>query len=267
VRREAGDPRPPPQTSVPDFTRQENRIRGNTRTVRRQYAARKWTFVRVLPDIAGYCRVVGPWKFGAPSAERGMAEVVPAGTAWYRINFFPRTFRSGTKMGRKIWAADCGRQAVGHNRLGWFGLARKSSDSNFGSQIQDTCSKAAVLRDRHQPPHSKKPAQAGEARTQDEDGGGGQTSNLKSQAQVVDFPHLKRGKRILTTDGHGPTRMEKPRGNPGTLWKAAEGRRTPRRWRGILACRLAKIPLRFGTKLPRKFSGKLRTGTAHVSMP
>ena len=43
-----------------DFTRQEKRIRGNTRTLRRQYAARNWTFVRVLPGIAGYCRVVGP---------------------------------------------------------------------------------------------------------------------------------------------------------------------------------------------------------------
>ena len=44
----------------PDFTRQENWIRGNTRTLRRQYAARNWVFVRVLPGIAGYCRVVGP---------------------------------------------------------------------------------------------------------------------------------------------------------------------------------------------------------------
>jgi hypothetical protein len=43
-----------------DFMRQEKRIRGNTRTVRRQYAARNWTFTRVLPGIAGYCRVVGP---------------------------------------------------------------------------------------------------------------------------------------------------------------------------------------------------------------
>jgi hypothetical protein len=45
-----------------DFMRQENKIRGNTRTVRRQYAARKWASVRVLPGIAGYCRVVGPGK-------------------------------------------------------------------------------------------------------------------------------------------------------------------------------------------------------------
>jgi len=42
------------------FTRQGNRLSGNRRTVRRQYAARNWTFVRVLPGIAGYCRVVGP---------------------------------------------------------------------------------------------------------------------------------------------------------------------------------------------------------------
>ena len=42
--------------------RQENWIRGNTRTVRRQYAARKRAIVRVLPGIAGYCRVVGPGK-------------------------------------------------------------------------------------------------------------------------------------------------------------------------------------------------------------
>src|ERR1700722_6824002 len=47
---------------LPDFTRQENKIRGNRRTLRRQYAARNWTFVRVLPGIAGYCRVVGPWE-------------------------------------------------------------------------------------------------------------------------------------------------------------------------------------------------------------
>src|SRR5580698_6884840 len=44
---------------LPDFMRQENRICGNTRTLKRQYAARNWTFVRVLPGIAGYCRVVG----------------------------------------------------------------------------------------------------------------------------------------------------------------------------------------------------------------
>jgi len=45
-----------------DFTRQEYWIRGNTRTLRRQYAARKRVIVRVLPGIAGYCRVVGPWE-------------------------------------------------------------------------------------------------------------------------------------------------------------------------------------------------------------
>jgi hypothetical protein len=28
-----------------------------------QYAARKWGVVRVLPDIAGYCRVVGLGDF------------------------------------------------------------------------------------------------------------------------------------------------------------------------------------------------------------
>ena len=43
-----------------DFMRQENKIRGNTRTLRRQYAARNQPSVRVLPGIAGYCRVVGP---------------------------------------------------------------------------------------------------------------------------------------------------------------------------------------------------------------
>jgi hypothetical protein len=40
--------------------RQEKWLRGNRRTVKRQYAARNWTFVRVLPDIAAYCRVMGP---------------------------------------------------------------------------------------------------------------------------------------------------------------------------------------------------------------
>jgi hypothetical protein len=43
-----------------DFMRQEIWLRGNTRTLKRQYAARNWTFTRVLPGIAGYCRVVGP---------------------------------------------------------------------------------------------------------------------------------------------------------------------------------------------------------------
>ncbi len=43
---------------LPDFTRQENWLRGNKRTLKRQYAARNWTFVRLLPDIAGYCRVL-----------------------------------------------------------------------------------------------------------------------------------------------------------------------------------------------------------------
>jgi hypothetical protein len=43
-----------------DFMRQEKWLRGNTRTLKRQYAARNWTFVRVLPGIAGYCRVTGP---------------------------------------------------------------------------------------------------------------------------------------------------------------------------------------------------------------
>jgi hypothetical protein len=36
------------------------RIRGNMRTVRRQYAAREMASVRVLPGIAGYCRIRGP---------------------------------------------------------------------------------------------------------------------------------------------------------------------------------------------------------------
>jgi hypothetical protein len=80
-----------------DFTRQENWLRGNTRTLKRQYAARNWTFVRVLPGIAGYCRVVGPWEKKAVQSPRSKATrgvrgrqklpVVPPGTAWYRINF------------------------------------------------------------------------------------------------------------------------------------------------------------------------------------
>jgi hypothetical protein len=36
------------------------RIRGNTRTVKWQYAAKELASVRVLPGIAGYCRVMGP---------------------------------------------------------------------------------------------------------------------------------------------------------------------------------------------------------------
>jgi hypothetical protein len=38
-------------------------IRGNTRTVMRQYAAKERASVRVLPGIAGYCRVTGPGDF------------------------------------------------------------------------------------------------------------------------------------------------------------------------------------------------------------
>ena len=66
-------------TNGADFTRQENWIRGNKRTVRRQYAARNWTFVRVLPGIAGYCRVVGRWgkKFGVESEEGGHRSAMP----------------------------------------------------------------------------------------------------------------------------------------------------------------------------------------------
>jgi hypothetical protein len=54
--------------------RQENWLRGNTRTLRRQYPARNRTFVRVLPGIAGYCRVVGPGEKveGHLSAEWGL---------------------------------------------------------------------------------------------------------------------------------------------------------------------------------------------------
>ncbi len=54
-----------------DFMRQEKRICGNRRTLRRQYAARKWASVRVLPGIAGYCRVVGPWEFSTTDERRG----------------------------------------------------------------------------------------------------------------------------------------------------------------------------------------------------
>jgi hypothetical protein len=79
-------------------------LRGNRRNVRRQYAARKWGIVRVLPGIAGYCRVVGMWeKKGSPRpkvqspkfgeehggslGERALPSyrVVPAGTAWDRL--------------------------------------------------------------------------------------------------------------------------------------------------------------------------------------
>jgi hypothetical protein len=92
--------------------------------VTRQYAARKWAIVRVLPDIAGYCRVVEPREkiiaemtlalipaFSprrrrrllprvelapghgrvpacARSRAAGSYRFVPPGTAWYRINFF-----------------------------------------------------------------------------------------------------------------------------------------------------------------------------------
>jgi hypothetical protein len=91
----------------PDFTRQENWIRGNTRTLRRQYAARNWVFVRVLPGIAGYCRVVGPSEFGVRSAKCGMGRVGPLtvrlgppGAAWERLIFFPRAKRGKTDQRR-----------------------------------------------------------------------------------------------------------------------------------------------------------------------
>ncbi len=39
------------------------------RTLKRQYAARNWTFVRLLPDIAAYCRVVGPGEIRSAEFE------------------------------------------------------------------------------------------------------------------------------------------------------------------------------------------------------
>jgi hypothetical protein len=162
-----------------DFMRQENRIRGNTRTVRRQYAARKWPSVRVLPGIAGYCRVAGPWekvdglelmvesqnharphpglvgfpsppRYGCPNWDVRFAHCgpqekeppavarrtgsgswvcfsagddsaarayrfVPAGTAWYRINFFLRCQRTPLFRWGIIPESACGSGLQGHN--------------------------------------------------------------------------------------------------------------------------------------------------------
>jgi hypothetical protein len=59
-----GSPAPPvPGAGYAVLRGKGIRIRGNTRTVRRQYAANEWASVRILPDIAGYCRVTGPGDF------------------------------------------------------------------------------------------------------------------------------------------------------------------------------------------------------------
>ena len=73
-----------------DFMRQENRLRGNTRTVRRQYAARNWTFVRVLPGIAGYCRVAGPG-----GKIEGCELIAGEPKDWNDAR--PQSFRTGTR--------------------------------------------------------------------------------------------------------------------------------------------------------------------------
>jgi hypothetical protein len=112
-------------------------LRGNRRTVIRQYAARKYGNVRVLPGIAGYCRVVGPWDFsttdlpatgastagehrwhagsetGAPADGPLTVRLGPLGTAWGRIYFFLRA-----EMWKKTSSADCGVGLRGHNLLG-----------------------------------------------------------------------------------------------------------------------------------------------------
>jgi len=111
-----------------DFTRQENWIRGNTRTVKRQYTARKLVIVRLLPGIAAYCRVVGPVEIWTPEWDKAQAKnrgekdgplgeralppyrFVPPGTAWDRINFF------SAQNGRKNGLAGLGRAKSGHRR-------------------------------------------------------------------------------------------------------------------------------------------------------
>jgi hypothetical protein len=119
-----------------DFMRQENWIRGNTRTVIRQYAARKLASVRLLPGIAGYCRVVGPCEFGRRSAECGVRAGeacshrtgrtgypdIPVGaygphkSAWDRLG--PLKFFSPRKSGEEnrcegLWSGFAGTQSVG----------------------------------------------------------------------------------------------------------------------------------------------------------
>jgi hypothetical protein len=48
---------------------------------------------------------------------------VPAGTAWYRINFFLRT-QNGAKSG----VEDCGVRLLGYHPLGWAGKRRIASE-------------------------------------------------------------------------------------------------------------------------------------------
>jgi hypothetical protein len=136
------------------------------RTVRRQYAARNWTFTRVLPGIAGYCRVVGPGeirRLRRAQSSRAECEVrneagrtasvriSPPGTAWDRINFFLHA-----KLGKKIGFADCVVVCRGHHLWGWAALGR--------FRISDTGSEVP----------GRRPALQ---------------SRLDS-VQVVDFPHL-----------------------------------------------------------------------------
>jgi hypothetical protein len=83
-------------------------IRGNTRTVRRQYAANELASVRVLPGIAGYCRVMSFRDFfGARNAAWGHAAYNPdavrfgtPGNAWERLGtdkFFSRCKKMSLK--------------------------------------------------------------------------------------------------------------------------------------------------------------------------
>ena len=95
-------------------------IRGNMRTVKRQYAARKMSSVRVLPGIAGYCRVMGFSEFQMQNSKGkidgewgGAVRFGPAGTAWDRLGpdifFSPRLMASGRVSG---WVRECERGAV-----------------------------------------------------------------------------------------------------------------------------------------------------------
>ncbi len=115
--------------------RQKNKISGNMRTLKRQYAARNWPSVRLLPDIAAYCRVMGPVEIR--NAEFGVRNGAdrsaygPPGTAWYRLGP-DKIFSPGEKGAKSrsagLWLRQLRTQPVGVGRLGPLGAASPSAE-------------------------------------------------------------------------------------------------------------------------------------------
>ena len=130
---------------LPDFTRQENWIRGNRRTVRRQYAARNWTFVRVLPGIAGYCRVVGPVEIRSRLWCSFAQHKLWGWAAWGRLGPL-RQLRSSDPPSLKLWRTSCGVRSCGQNQRKWL-ISRIC-----GGEIQIVSREGREGRKGHPPP-------------------------------------------------------------------------------------------------------------------